>query len=211
MSVLQLMREGCSYKYPPLSIARYSFIQLSELEQWREQKIVYGFTQDLNPSSLIRKSEALPLKCLVFLKQYFLHISVKCSELWRGNIWNKYYYNTAIPRFKNLLFLSNVIQRFPCPEQTLPLTSTHIERSGSGVESTKRTWVQILCCRVNPKANLFILHCSNSLSCMNEYMAIDSDGYLYGQPSRIICSMAGCFPEKPRQCSIEQVCQGSKV
>ncbi|KAK2161145.1 hypothetical protein NP493_1599g00001 [Ridgeia piscesae] len=28
--MLQLMREGCSYIYPPLSIARYSFIQLSE-------------------------------------------------------------------------------------------------------------------------------------------------------------------------------------
>ena len=31
--MLQLMREGCSYTYPPLPIARYSFIQLSELEQ----------------------------------------------------------------------------------------------------------------------------------------------------------------------------------
>ena len=28
--MLQLMREGCSYTYPPLSIVRYSFIQLSE-------------------------------------------------------------------------------------------------------------------------------------------------------------------------------------
>ena len=33
--MLHLMREGCSYTYPPLSIARYSFIQLSELEQCR--------------------------------------------------------------------------------------------------------------------------------------------------------------------------------
>ena len=31
--MLQLMREGCSCTYLPLSIARYSFIQLSELEQ----------------------------------------------------------------------------------------------------------------------------------------------------------------------------------
>ena len=36
--MLQLMREGCSYTYPPLSIARYSFIQLSELEQCRVKK-----------------------------------------------------------------------------------------------------------------------------------------------------------------------------
>ena len=33
--MLQLMREGCSYTYPPLPIVRYSFIQLSELEQYR--------------------------------------------------------------------------------------------------------------------------------------------------------------------------------
>ncbi|KAK2173792.1 hypothetical protein NP493_848g01030 [Ridgeia piscesae] len=36
--MLQLMREGCLCKYPPLSLARYSFIQLSELEQRREKK-----------------------------------------------------------------------------------------------------------------------------------------------------------------------------
>ena len=36
--MLQLMREGYSYTYPPLSIARYSFIQLSELEQCRVKK-----------------------------------------------------------------------------------------------------------------------------------------------------------------------------
>ena len=36
--MVQLMHEGCSYTYPPLSIARYSFIQLSELEQCRVKK-----------------------------------------------------------------------------------------------------------------------------------------------------------------------------
>ena len=30
--MLQLMHEGCSYTYPQLPTARYSFIQLSELE-----------------------------------------------------------------------------------------------------------------------------------------------------------------------------------
>ena len=38
--MLQLMREGCSYTYPPLSIARYSFIQLRELEQCRVKKLL---------------------------------------------------------------------------------------------------------------------------------------------------------------------------
>ena len=33
--MLQLMRKGCSYTYPPMSIARYSFIHLSKLEQCR--------------------------------------------------------------------------------------------------------------------------------------------------------------------------------
>ena len=41
--MLQLMRKGCSYTYPPLSIVRYSFIQLSELEQCRVKKLAQGF------------------------------------------------------------------------------------------------------------------------------------------------------------------------
>ena len=55
--MLQLM--GCLYTYPPLSIARYSFIQLSELEQCRVKKLVQGFNtaaQDLNPDSRSRES-----------------------------------------------------------------------------------------------------------------------------------------------------------
>ena len=57
--MLQLMYKGYLYTYPPLSIARYSFTQLSELE-----KIAQGFNisaQDSNPGSLSRQSEALPL------------------------------------------------------------------------------------------------------------------------------------------------------
>ena len=42
--MLQLMREGCSYTYPQLSIARYSFIQLSELELCRVKKIAKVLT-----------------------------------------------------------------------------------------------------------------------------------------------------------------------
>ena len=41
--MLQLMREGYSYTYPPLCIARYSFIQLGELEQCRVKKPAQGF------------------------------------------------------------------------------------------------------------------------------------------------------------------------
>ena len=57
------MREGCSYKYQPLSIAKYSFLQLSELEQCRVKKLFQGFNtaaQDSNQGSRSRESEALP-------------------------------------------------------------------------------------------------------------------------------------------------------
>ena len=62
--MLQLMREGYSYSYTPLFIARYSFIQLSELEQRRVNKPAQGFNtaaQDSNSGSRSRESEALPL------------------------------------------------------------------------------------------------------------------------------------------------------
>ena len=41
--MLKLMREGCSYTYPPLFVARYSFIQLSKLEQCWVKKLAQGF------------------------------------------------------------------------------------------------------------------------------------------------------------------------
>ena len=62
--MVQLMRKGCSYTYPQLSIVRYSFIQLSELEQCRVTKRVQGCNtaaKDSNPGSRSRESEALPL------------------------------------------------------------------------------------------------------------------------------------------------------
>ena len=62
--MLQLKVEGWSYTYPPLSIARCYFFQLSELEQYRVKKLAQGFNtiaQDSNPGSLSRESEALPL------------------------------------------------------------------------------------------------------------------------------------------------------
>ena len=62
--MLQLMRESCLCTYPPLSIAKYSFIQLSELEQCRVEKLAQGFNitaQDSNPGFHSRESKALPL------------------------------------------------------------------------------------------------------------------------------------------------------
>ena len=62
--MLQLMCKCYLYKYPPLSIARYTFIQLSKLEQCRANKLAQGFNkaaQDSNPGSLSRASETVPL------------------------------------------------------------------------------------------------------------------------------------------------------
>ena len=60
--MLQLMREDVHISTS--AIARYSFIQLSELEQCRVKKLAQGFNtsaQDSNPGSRSRESEALPL------------------------------------------------------------------------------------------------------------------------------------------------------
>ena len=54
----------CSYPYPPLCIARYSFIKLSELEQCRVKKLAHNFNiaaQNSNPGSRSREFVALPL------------------------------------------------------------------------------------------------------------------------------------------------------
>ena len=45
--------------------------------------------------------------------------------------------------------------------------------------SIKKTWVRILGCCVKSWARLFTIRCTSSVSCMNEYLAIDSGGYLY--------------------------------
>ena len=42
---------------------------------------------------------------------------------------------------------------------------------------------------LKPWASFFSLHCSSSPSCINEYLAIDSGGFVYEQPSRCNCSI----------------------
>ena len=42
---------------------------------------------------------------------------------------------------------------------------------------------------LKPLACFFTQSCSSSISCMNEYLAIDSGGYVYEQPSHINCSI----------------------
>ena len=84
--MLQLMREGCSYTYPPLSVARYSCIQLSELEQCRVKKLAQGFNtaaQDSKPGSRSRESEALPLSHCVLLVALQRPCYPESSSGWR--------------------------------------------------------------------------------------------------------------------------------
>ena len=38
------------------------------------------------------------------------------------------------------------------------------------------------CCGVKNRGQVFHSHCSSSLNCINEYLAIDSGGYVYEQP-----------------------------
>ena len=59
--MLQLMHEGCSYKYPPLSAARYSFIELSELELFRMNKLAQDFTWQHRISTWVLLVERLKL------------------------------------------------------------------------------------------------------------------------------------------------------
>ena len=42
---------------------------------------------------------------------------------------------------------------------------------------------------LRPWASFFTLYCSSSLSCINEYLAIDSGEYVFEQPSPINCSI----------------------
>ena len=54
-ATLQLLREDYSFRYPPLSVARYLFIQLSELWQCEMNEIVKASKrqqEDSNPGSL---------------------------------------------------------------------------------------------------------------------------------------------------------------
>ena len=56
----------------------------------------------------------------------------------------------------------------------------------------------------------FTPHSPSSHSCINEYLAMDSDGLCERIVHRaVIAAKAECFPEKLNLCLYEQVCQGS--
>ena len=49
----------------------------------------------------------------------------------------------------------------------------------------RELWFESCAAVLKPRASFFTLHCSSSLSCIDEYMAIDSGGYVYEQTSLI--------------------------
>ena len=55
---------------------------------------------------------------------------------------------------------------------------------------------------------LSFIPCCLSELCINEYLAVDSGGYVNEWCLRSNCSMAEFFPEKSSWCWNEQVCQG---
>ena len=61
-----------------------------------------------------------------------------------------------------------------------------VERNGSGVELRILDYEYQVS---NHWAIFYTIHCSSSLTCINEYLAIDSGGYVYEQPTRINCSI----------------------
>ena len=70
-----------------------------------------------------------------------------------------------------------------------------VERSGSGVKLRSDSRLRepgFESCAVvlKPWAGFPTLHFSSSLSCINEYLAIDSGGNVYEQPLHINCKLA---------------------
>ena len=88
-----------------------------------------------------------------------------------------------------------------------------MERGSSVVECRTRSQVSpgsnpsLLSFR---KLGIFVLAIDSpspcSLSCINEYLAIDSGGNV--SDLAVIAAWLECFPEKPSWCRNEQVCQG---
>ena len=104
IATLQLRAKTKSLTFPPLSIARYSFIQLCQLgRQWRERKCPIFETVakgDSNPGSLDCESGILPLSYRAlhvasYLNVFLIHIANKAiidstpslamMHVWRHN------------------------------------------------------------------------------------------------------------------------------
>ena len=118
-----------------------------------------------------------------------------------GDIKSKGRLNISLTR-KGLVMLRPIPT---CQRQTEPSLSP---TPNWNMKCTQHSWAQWLRCRVTDSplrgpgfescaavlkswASFFTLHCSGSLSSLNEYLAVDRGGYVYEQPSCINCSREG--------------------
>ena len=76
--------------------------------------------------------------------------------------------------------------------------------------SNKRTLVWILCCLIKLWASYFTPQCSSSISCMNEYLAIDSGRYLCMNSLRALFATRLDVFQRSRDSVRLKVCQGVK-
>ena len=89
----------------------------------------------------------------------------------------------------------------------------HVEHDSSVVECRTRNQVSPgsnpICYRFEVWAFSFSYLCLSRLSCINEYLAIDSGGNV-SEVVAVIAAWLDGFQEKPSWCRNEQVCQGRK-
>ena len=82
--MLQLMHEGCLYTYPPLSTARYSFIQLSELEQCKMKQNCPTSQHSIQTRfSYLRVWSSTPKHTRTNKKMKVLVYAVSCASHWQ--------------------------------------------------------------------------------------------------------------------------------
>ena len=93
----------------------------------------------------------------------------------------------AVPRWYIPYVLCN---EFPaCWQTTHPLHRAQRLMGRTSDSRLREPEFESCAAMLNPWASLFTLHCSSSLSCIHEYLAMYSGGYVYEQPSRINCSI----------------------
>ena len=75
-------------------------------------------------------------------------------------------------------------------------------------QSSEPGFESSLCYHFEVWAFWFSPRCLSPLSCINEYLAIDSGGNVIEYSSRVIAAWLECFQEKSSWCRNEQFCQG---
>ena len=83
-----------------------------------------------------------------------------------------------------------------------------MERGSSAVECWREPGFESPLLLFRSLGNLFLS--IDSLSCINEYLAIDSGGNVIKWSSPVVAAWLECFLEKSSWCRNEQVCQGVK-